>query len=124
MQHIALYTDDIFHTLEEMRKIADSGVGFTFMNPPPQGYYERVRDRLGGDTDLTNEQIAMAEKLGVLIDRDDQGILLQIFTKPVGDRPTVFLEIIQVRGCTSGLSVCGNSRYFLLYKFFVAFGLS
>ena len=48
---------------------------------------------------LTDEQIKECEELGILVDRDDQGTLLQIFTKPVGDRPTMFIEIIQRVGC-------------------------
>ena len=65
------------------------------------GYYERVKGRIGEGA-FTEEQYAMAEKMGVLIDKDDQGILLQIFTKPIGDRPTIFFEIIQRVGCMTG----------------------
>lgn len=78
-----------------MKAAADYGIGFTFMNPPPMQYYEKVKERIQ-PFPLTEEQLAFAKEIGLLIDRDDQGVLLQIFTKPVGDRPTVFLEIIQV----------------------------
>lgn len=54
-------------------------------------------ERVGGV--LTKEQLAEAEELGILVDKDDQGVLLQIFTKPIGDRPTLFFEIIQRVGC-------------------------
>ena len=79
-----------------MREASALG-GFEFLAPPPDSYYQALRERLG-DT-LTNEQYAKVKELGLLVDKDDQGTLLQIFTKPVGDRPTVFLEIIQRVGC-------------------------
>lgn len=60
-------------------------------------YYERVKVKLGAENPFSEEQLAKIEKLGILIDKDDQGILMQIFTKPIGDRPTIFFEIIQVR---------------------------
>lgn len=106
VQHIALATNDIFTTLKKMRQIGSSataattggvlipGYGFQFMRPPPPNYYDRIRKKVGSQ--LSEEQILQAKELGILIDKDDQGILLQIFTEPVGDRPTVFLEIIQV----------------------------
>uniref|UniRef100_A0A0A9CVE9 4-hydroxyphenylpyruvate dioxygenase n=1 Tax=Arundo donax TaxID=35708 RepID=A0A0A9CVE9_ARUDO len=71
--------------------------GFEFLAPPPLNYYDAVRRR-AGDV-LSEAQIKECQELGVLVDRDDQGVLLQIFTKPVGDRPTLFLEIIQRIGC-------------------------
>ncbi|KAL0354298.1 UNVERIFIED_CONTAM: 4-hydroxyphenylpyruvate dioxygenase [Sesamum angustifolium] len=67
------------------------------MPSPPPTYYKNLKSR-AGDV-LTDEQIEECEKLGILVDRDDQGTLLQIFTKPVGDRPTIFIEIIQRIGC-------------------------
>lgn len=79
-----------------MKTFEDSGVGFSFQAPPDSEYYTRVIDRLGGIAPLTEAQFEEAKKFGVLIDRDDQGMLLQIFTKPIGDRPTLFLEVIQV----------------------------
>lgn len=96
---MALFTDDIFYTLSKMTEAAATGAGFTFMAPPGDGYYDRLKDRIGTIEPLTEDQVARAKELGILIDRDDQGLLLQIFTKPIGDRPTVFLEIIQRVGC-------------------------
>lgn len=97
IQHMALKTDDIFATMTEMKKRSFCG-GFEFMPAPGQGYYDRVPERIGEDT-LTAEQLKQLQELGLLADRDDQGVLLQVFTKPVGDRPTAFLEIIQRIGC-------------------------
>ncbi|KAL0444676.1 UNVERIFIED_CONTAM: 4-hydroxyphenylpyruvate dioxygenase [Sesamum latifolium] len=96
VQHLALVSEDIFRTLREMRKRSGVG-GFEFMPSPPPTYYKNLKSR-AGDV-LTDEQIEECEKLGILVDRDDQGTLLQIFTKPVGDRPTIFIEIIQRIGC-------------------------
>lgn len=101
VQHIALKTDDIFKTLREMRKYSGKG-GFDFMPCPGQSYYDKIPERLkAGDTiqQLTQGQLAELQELGILADRDEKGILLQIFTKPIGDRPTVFFEIIQRIGC-------------------------
>ncbi|KAF8691167.1 hypothetical protein HU200_040281 [Digitaria exilis] len=95
-QHVALASDDMLRTLREMRARSAMG-GFEFLAPPPPNYYEGVRRR-AGDV-LSEAQINECQELGVLVDRDDQGVLLQIFTKPVGDRPTFFLEIIQRIGC-------------------------
>lgn len=83
VQHLALASDDVLKTLREMRARSAMG-GFDFMPPPPPNYYQGVRRR-AGDV-LTEEQIKECQELGVLVDRDDQGVLLQIFTKPVGDR--------------------------------------
>jgi len=99
VQHMALSTDDIFATLRAMQEVAATGYGFTFLQPPPDQYYENLPDRVKDLGPLTADDLIEAKKLGILIDRDDQGLLLQIFTKPVGDRPTVFLEIIQRIGC-------------------------
>nr|AUH15205.1 4-hydroxyphenyl pyruvate dioxygenase [Gerbera jamesonii] len=96
VQHLALASEDIFWTLREMRKRSGVG-GFEFMPSPPPTYYRNLKNR-AGDV-LTDEQIKECEELGILVDRDDQGTLLQIFTKPVGDRPTIFIEIIQRVGC-------------------------
>ncbi|KAG8387151.1 hypothetical protein BUALT_Bualt03G0223400 [Buddleja alternifolia] len=96
VQHLALVSEDIFRTLREMRKRSGVG-GFEFMPSPPPTYYKNLKSR-AGDV-LSDEQIEECEKLGILVDRDDQGTLLQIFTKPVGDRPTIFIEIIQRIGC-------------------------
>jgi 4-hydroxyphenylpyruvate dioxygenase len=91
VQHIALATDDIVKTVSELRK---RGVGFLHV---PEAYYDDIPDRVG-DID---EPLDPLRKLNILIDRDDEGYLLQIFTRPVTDRPTVFYEIIQRKGATS-----------------------
>lgn len=96
LQHLALVSEDIFRTLREMRQRSGVG-GFEFMPSPPPTYYKNLKNR-AGDV-LTDEQIKECEKLGILVDRDEQGTLLQIFTRPVGDRPTMFIEIIQRVGC-------------------------
>ncbi|KAI3943558.1 hypothetical protein MKW92_024456 [Papaver armeniacum] len=96
LQHLALVSGDIFMTLKEMRKRSCIG-GFEFMPSPPPTYYKNLKSRVGDV--LNEEEIKMCEELGILVDRDDQGVLLQIFTKPVGDRPTIFIEIIQRLGC-------------------------
>ena len=90
---MALFTKDIFTTLRLMRDASKHG-GFEFMPTQPSSYYERKRDLIGNI--LSDEQYKLSEELGILIDKDPQGVLLQIFTKPIGDRPTAFFEIIQV----------------------------
>ncbi|XP_077244473.1 4-hydroxyphenylpyruvate dioxygenase [Tasmannia lanceolata] len=96
VQHLALTSEDIFWTLREMRRRSGVG-GFEFMPSPPPTYYRNLKKRVGDV--LTEEQMKECEDLGILVDRDEQGVLLQIFTKPVGDRPTIFIEIIQRIGC-------------------------
>jgi 4-hydroxyphenylpyruvate dioxygenase len=90
VQHLALATDDIVTTVRELGR---RGVGF--LEVPPE-YYGEARERVG-DVDESWDDLA---ELGVLVDRDDEGYLLQIFTEPVQDRPTVFYEIIQRQGAT------------------------
>lgn len=90
LQHLALVTEDIFRTLREMRKRSGVG-GFEFMPSPPPTYYKNLKSR-AGDV-LSDEQIQACEELGILVDRDDQGTLLQIFTKPVGDRYVITLYL-------------------------------
>jgi len=97
VQHIALKTDNIFATMREMRKRSNVG-GFEFVDAPGSDYYRHITDRIGPDA-LNSQQLKELEELGLLADRDDQGVLLQVFTKPIGDRPTAFLEIIQRVGC-------------------------
>jgi len=97
LQHLALKTRDIFFTIGEMRKAEMMLGGFELMSRPSDGYYRELPDRLGDQ--LTLEQYEKIEELGILADADDEGILLQIFTKPIGDRPTFFIEIIQRIGC-------------------------
>jgi len=91
VQHIAVATDDIITTV---RALKSRGVEFLTI---PQSYYETVLDRVG----KIDEDIAPLAELGILVDRDDEGYLLQIFTKPVQDRPTLFFEIIQRKGAKS-----------------------
>jgi 4-hydroxyphenylpyruvate dioxygenase len=103
LQHLALKTPDIFATLRKMRAAASAGAGLEFMPRPSDAYYRGLKDKItaGGTMPcpLTDAQLRECEELGVLVDRDDQGTLLQIFTRPLGDRPTVFVEIIQRVGC-------------------------
>ena len=101
VQHLALFSNDIFHTLKSMRAVQGLG-GFEFVPSQPLSYYQSIRSRLGDA--LTEEQYQQCEELGILADKDDQGVLLQIFTKPVGDKPTLFLEIIQRLGCMTSQS--------------------
>ncbi len=91
VQHMALATDDIIATVTTLR---DRGVEFLSV---PTTYYDELQSRIG----KIDEDVASLAKLGILIDRDPDGYLLQIFTKPVEDRPTVFYEIIQRKGAKS-----------------------
>lgn len=91
VQHIAVATDDIIFTVDELRR---RGVDFLYV---PENYYETVAARVGP----IEEDLEDLKRLNILIDRDEEGYLLQIFTKPVQDRPTVFYEIIQRAGATS-----------------------
>lgn len=96
LQHLALKTDDIFTTMRAMRAASATG-GFEFMPRASEDYYKKLPGKIGDS--LTPEQYKEIEELGLLADRDDQGVLLQIFTQPLGDRPTIFIEIIQRVGC-------------------------
>ncbi len=87
-QHIAVATRDIVRTVTEMR---ERGVEFLTI---PDSYYEDVPARIGE----IDESLEDLRRLGILVDRDDEGYMLQIFTKPVGDRPTVFFEVIERHG--------------------------
>ncbi len=91
VQHIAIATNDIIHTIAELRK---RGIEFLYV---PDNYYEDLTQRVGE----INEDINQLKDLNILVDRDDEGYLLQIFTKPVQDRPTVFFEFIQREGAKS-----------------------
>lgn len=91
VQHIAVATDDIVTTVTAMR---DRGVEFLYV---PDNYYDDLKDRVGE----IDEDINVLKKHGILVDRDDEGYLLQLFTKPVVDRPTMFFEIIQRKGAWS-----------------------
>lgn len=91
VQHIAIATDNIIETVTALR---DRGVEFLQV---PSSYYETVYERVG----KIDEEIRALQELGILVDRDEEGYLLQIFTKPVEPRPTVFFEIIQRKGAKS-----------------------
>lgn len=97
LQHLALKTKDIFATVRKMRQSQKDLFGFELMKKPSDEYYRELPDRLGDQ--LTPELYEELEELGILADSDEEGILLQLFTKPVGDRPTFFFEIIQRIGC-------------------------
>jgi 4-hydroxyphenylpyruvate dioxygenase len=91
VQHMALATNDIIHTVSELRRR-----GIEFLRVPTT-YYDDLIDRVG----KIDEDVEPLKELGILVDRDPDGYLLQIFTKPVQDRPTVFYEIIQRKGARS-----------------------
>lgn len=91
VQHVAIATDDIITTVRDLKSR-----GIEFLRVPAT-YYETVLDRVG----KIDEDIAPLAELGILVDRDEEGYLLQIFTKPVQDRPTLFYEIIQRKGAKS-----------------------
>jgi 4-hydroxyphenylpyruvate dioxygenase len=88
VQHIALSTTHIVRTVDELKR---RGVQFL---PIPDTYYHEVPERVGE----IDEDLADLSRLGILVDRDDEGYLLQIFSKPVGDRPTMFFEVIERHG--------------------------
>ena len=91
VQHIAMYTDD---AIETVRRLRARGVDFL---PTPQTYYDTLEDRVG----KIDEDIDVLAELDILVDRDDDGYLLQLFTRPTQDRPTLFYEVIQRKGARS-----------------------
>ena len=91
IQHVAMSTKDIIKTVKKLRS---NGVEFL---PTPQSYYDTLLDRVA---DL-KEDINLLSELGILVDSDENGYMLQIFTKPIQDRPTLFYEIIQRKGSNS-----------------------
>ncbi|MCH1401136.1 MAG: 4-hydroxyphenylpyruvate dioxygenase [Schleiferiaceae bacterium] len=91
VQHLALATDNIIYTIHELR---ERGVDFLDV---PDSYYDDLQERVGA----IDEDIEVLKRYKILVDRDDEGYLLQLFTKPLMDRPTVFIEIIQRKGATS-----------------------
>lgn len=91
VQHIAILTKDIIQTVTDLK---ERGVEFLTV---PTTYYDDLEKRVG----KIDEDVADLKKLGILVDRDDEGYLLQLFTKPVEDRPTLFYEIIQRKGAKS-----------------------
>jgi len=92
-QHIAVATDDIITTVRQLRER-----GVEFLSAPPQAYYDEIPARLGQHMSILKEDLKEVAKLAILVDADEEGYLLQIFTKPVQDRPTLFFEIIQRMG--------------------------
>ena len=92
VQHIAVATKDIVKTVRTLK-----ARGVEFLSAPPQAYYDMMGERVGE----IDEEIAPLKELGILVDRDEEGYLLQIFTKPVEDRPTLFFEIIERKGAQS-----------------------
>ena len=92
VQHIAVATKDIVTTVKTLK-----ARGVEFLSAPPQAYYDMMGERVGE----IDEEIAPLKELGILVDRDEEGYLLQIFTKPVEDRPTLFFEIIERKGAQS-----------------------
>jgi 4-hydroxyphenylpyruvate dioxygenase len=91
VQHIAVATNNIVETVTALKS---RGVEFLTV---PSSYYDELEGRVG----KIDEDIEPLRKLGILVDRDDEGYLLQIFTKPIEDRPTLFFEIIQRKGAQS-----------------------
>ena len=102
IQHLAFSTKDIISTVKKMKA---NGVDFL---PTPSSYYENLTDRVGP----IDEDISILKKLGILVDSDDNGYMLQIFTKPLQDRPTLFFEIIQRKGSNS----FGKGNFKALFK--------
>ena len=92
-QHIAVATDDIINAVTQLR-----ARGVEFLSAPPQSYYDEIPARLGVHMEMMKEDIKVLQSLSIMIDADEEGYLLQIFTKPVEDRPTLFFEIIQRMG--------------------------
>lgn len=93
VQHLAVATNDIIGTVAQLK-----ARGVEFLPPPPQEYYDDIPRRLGSHMDDMKEDLKELQKLSILVDADEEGYLLQIFTKPVEDRPTLFFEIIQRMG--------------------------
>lgn len=93
IQHIAIATDDIITTVTQLRER-----GVEFLSAPPAEYYADVPNRLGDHMKMMKEDLNVIQKLAILVDADEEGYLLQIFTKPLQDRPTLFFEIIQRMG--------------------------
>jgi len=102
VQHLAFRTDDAIQSVSELRR---RGVNFLEI---PESYYEIVWDRVGN----IEEEKRIVQELGILVDRDDQGYLLQLFTKPIQDRPTLFFEII----CRRGSQSFGKGNFKALFK--------
>ena len=102
VQHIALLTSDIISTISALRK---NGADFLDV---PDNYYDELQNRVG----MIDEDIEKLRELKILVDRDSDGYLLQLFTKPIQDRPTLFIEIIQRKGCQG----FGKGNFMALFK--------
>lgn len=102
VQHIALLTNDIVATVS---KLCANGIDFLYV---PDTYYEELKERVG----TIDEDIETLRQLRILVDRDDEGYLLQLFSKPIGDRPTLFIEIIQRKGARG----FGNGNFKALFE--------
>lgn len=102
VQHIALLTNDIVKTVRQLR---ENGMDFLYV---PDTYYADLQERVGE----IEEDLDALRELGVLVDRDDEGYLLQLFSKPVVDRPTLFFEIIQRKGSRG----FGNGNFKALFE--------
>jgi len=102
IQHIAMSTKNIIKTV---KKLKSNGVEFL---PTPKSYYDLLSERIG----VIDEEISTLKELGILVDKDESGYMLQIFTKPVQDRPTLFYEIIQRKGSNS----FGKGNFKALFK--------
>ena len=120
VQHLAIESGDIFETVRMMREVegmggANNEFNFEMMERPVEEYFDGLGERLGGR--LSCEQVEQCRELGVLADYDKEGVLLQIFTKPVGERATFFFEIIQRVGCsTPGCGGFGKGNFKALFK--------
>lgn len=93
VQHVAVATDDILKTVSDLRSR-----GVEFLSTPPEEYYTAIPGRLEEFSHELNEDLEKLKSLGIMVDADEEGYLLQIFTKPLQDRPTLFFEIIQRMG--------------------------
>ena len=93
VQHIAIATDNIIETVKKLKSR-----GVDFLSAPPVEYYKEIPKRLGSHMKMMKEDISELQELAILVDADEEGYLLQMFTKPVEDRPTLFFEIIQRMG--------------------------
>jgi 4-hydroxyphenylpyruvate dioxygenase len=89
VQHLALSTGDIIETITQLKA---NGIEFLRV---PDTYYEMLPERVG---DIVKEPLEKINELGILVDRDDEGYLLQVFSRPIQDRPTAFVEVIQRHG--------------------------
>ncbi|CAI5958351.1 unnamed protein product [Closterium sp. NIES-64] len=108
VQHIALMCTDIVKAVKEMKARSEMG-GFAFLPRPSVKYYRELSSRVGSL--ITEEEMEEYEELGILVDVDAGGVLLQIFTAPIGDRPTVFIEILQRVGVKKGLQAVPMQQF-------------